>query len=420
MKILMCNSFNYLRGGAERCFIELSELLTERGHEVIPFCMEDERNLPSPYAAYFTSHIDFPTQMQKQGIKPKLTALARVIYSREAQRNIARLIADTQPDIAHVHGIAHETSPSILPVIRRAGIPIVQTLHDYKLICPNTTFVSHGEICESCRGHRYYNVARKRCKRDSLAASTLAAIEMYAHKATQIYERHVDTFIAPSAFLRDKVAEYGIKNSVVHIPNFIDASSFPPHYEPENYFVYCGRFTQEKGILTLLAAMKHVSTGHLYIAGRGDLEPTMRDFLRDKDIENVTFLGHLNTAKLIELVQKALFMVTPSEWYENYPMSVLEAFSCGTPVVGANIGGIPEQVIDGQTGLLFASGNVDDLAQKMNQLLQAPDYAVTLGRNARRQVEKINSPDEHYKQTLDVYQSVLAEAHGREVTYASA
>lgn len=407
MKILMCNSFHYLRGGAERCFFELMTLLADQGHTVIPFCMEDDKNLPSAYAKYFISHIDFPSAVQKKNPVTTINVLNRIIYSGEAYQKISQLIADVQPDIAHIHGIAHETSPSILPAIKRAGIPIVQTLHDYKLLCPNTTFVANGQICESCKGHQYYNVVRKRCKRGSFGASLLAGIEMYVHKIMQIYENNIDTFIAPSQFLCDKIVDYGIRTPVVHIPNFIDTERFPPCYEADDYFVYCGRLTAVKGVRTLIEAMTQIPTSRLYIAGHGELEEELRTYVREHHMQNVEFLGHLNTPDLIALIQRARFMVSPSEWYENYPMTVLEALACGTPVVGAAIGGIPELVKDGETGLLFEAGSVSMLVEKINDLLQNPAKAIAMGRNGRRQVVASNNPALHYRQTLEVYEQAL-------------
>lgn len=404
----MCNSFYYLRGGAERCFLELEKLLTDHGHEVIPFCMQDERNLPSPYAPYFFSNIDFPSRMRQPGLRPKLEAVERTIYSREAARKVKALIAATKPDIAHIHGIAHETSPSILPAIKAAGMPIVQTLHDYKLLCPNTSFVTHGEVCERCKGHHYYNVITHRCKRDSLAASLLAGVEMYIHKALQIYERNVDHFIAPSQFLRDKVVDYAIQTPITQIPNFIDVTAIEPCYDPQDYFVYCGRLVNVKGIKTLVEAMKGVGRSHLYIAGHGDLEAELQTYIAREQLTNITFLGHLQTAELLKLVRGAAFMVVPSEWYENYSMTVLEAFACGTPVLGAAIGGIPEQVNEGKTGLLFPPGNVAALRERINYLLDHRDVAVAMGQQARAQVEVVNDPQAHYEQTVALYRALCA------------
>ncbi len=410
MKVLMCNSFYYLRGGAERCFFDLMHLLESHGHEVIPFSMVDVRNQPSAYDSYFLSKVDFPSHLNNSNsLEAKLRLVERVLYSREAKSKIKALIEATQPDIAHVHGIAHETSPSILPAIKKAGIPIVQTLHDYKLLCPNTSFVSQGVICEKCKKHRYYNVVRYRCKRDSLAASLLAGMELYFHKATKIYEGNVDLFISPSRFLQNKVTEYGIQNPIVHLPNYVNLDDFQPCFKPLDYFVFSGRLTQLKGVETLLAAMRQVKESHLYVAGAGELERHLKAYVLEQRITNVTFVGHLNKSDLIALIQRALFTVVPSEWYENYPMTVLESFACGTPVIGTNIGGIPELVRDGENGLLFEPGNVTDLAKKIYDMLRNREQAVTMGRIGRRQVEQTNSPERHYRQTIRIYKQLVQD-----------
>lgn len=418
MKVLMVNSFHYYRGGSERCFFELSAALERLGHEVVPFSMQHPNNLPSEYDDYFLSYMDFPSKLGKgSSLKDKWQVAERVIYSREARDKIARLIELTKPDIAHVHGIAHETSPSILPAIKQAGIPVVQTLHDYKLMCPNTNFVSQGEVCERCKGHRYYNVVRRRCKRGSLAASALAAVEMTVHKTLHIYERNVDTFIAPSQFLKEKLHEYGIRNQVVNVPNGLDLDRFEPCYTPENYFVFFGRLVNVKGVQTLLEAMRHVPDGKLIIAGSGDLEDELKQFARVHNLHNVEFLGHVNSG-LVELIQRAAFSVVPSEWYENYSMSVIESLACGTPVVGARIGGIPEQVHDGINGLLFESGNAVELAEKINAMLADPAKTIEMGHNGRAQVEQQNSLDIYTRRTIDVYEDLLQPQ--REAIVASA
>lgn len=409
MKILMCNSFHYLRGGAERCFFELSALLESYGHTVIPFCMDDERNIPSEYSDYFISNIDFPSRLQEPGLKSKVSVLERVVYSREANRKIKRLIEATKPDIAHIHGIAHETSPSILPALKEYSIPVVQTLHDYKLVCPNTTLMSGSDVCEQCKGHRYYNVVVNRCKRGSLAASLLAGVEAYSHYVTNIYERHVDLFISPSQFLKEKVKEFGVDTEVVHIPNFINIDEFTPNFEAGNYFVFCGRLVQPKGIRTLIKAMRNINQSHLFVAGNGELEEELKDYAKNYDITNVTFLGHLPKEEIIPLVQNAAFMVTPSEWYENNPMSVIEAFASGTPVIGANIGGIPELVHHGETGLLFEPGNQDELEERILTLLGDKETLVQMGKHCRAHIEEFNSPKIHYQQTISLYESLVSQ-----------
>jgi glycosyltransferase involved in cell wall biosynthesis len=408
MKILMINSFNYLRGGGERCFFDLSDLLRSHGHEVIPFCMDHPRNLPSEYSDYFVSYVDFPTELSKPGLSPKLRVMERVLYSREARRKVEELLAETKPDLVHIHGFIHEMSTSILPALKAAGLPVVQTLHDYKPACPNTTFVSNEQVCEACKGGKYYNMTRFKCKRGSRSASLLATAEMYFHEVLRLYQPNIDLFIAPSRFMRDKMVEHGIRPPITAIPNFINPDSFGPVYEADNHFVYAGRLVRVKGILTLLEAMRRVKTDAvLTIAGSGELEPEMRQFVQDHDLTNVRFMGHLDTAALAQLVQRALFTVVPSEWYENYSMTVIESLACGTPVVGARIGGIPEQVTHGVNGMLFEPGDPVGLAEQMQYLLDNRAAAVEMGRAGRRQIETINGPVAHYEQTLAAYRSVL-------------
>ncbi len=408
MKILMVNSFHYMRGGGERCFFDLSDLLRSHGHEVVPFCMDHPLNIPSEFSDYFVSNIDFPSEMGKSGAGAKLRVVERVLYSREARRKIEALIEKVKPDIVHIHGFIHEMSTSILPAMKAAGLPVVQTLHDYKIVCPNTSFVSHGHICEACKGGKYYNMTRYRCKRGSLSASLLASVEMYFHEAFRLYEPNVDLFISPSRFLADKVVEHGVRKPLTVIPNFIRPDSFQPVYEADNYFVFAGRLVRMKGVLTLLEAVRRVKTdAELVIAGTGELEPELHQFVKDNNLTNVRFVGHLNTADLAKLVQRAIFTVIASEGYENYPMTVIESFACGTPVIGSRIGGIPEEINHGINGLLFEPGDAAGLAEQMQRLLDNRSEALEMGRAGRKQTQEINGPVAHYEQTIAAYQSIL-------------
>lgn len=404
----MCNSFHYLRAGAERCFLDLAALLEANGHEVVPFSMQHEQNLPSPYSQYFISYVNYPELLRgSTSLMDRARIIERVIYSRESYAQVSALIADTKPDIAHIHGIGAETSPSILPAIKEAGIPIVQTLHDYRLLCPQISFVSQGEICERCKGHRYYNVVLRRCKRDSLSASIVAGLEITAHKAMRIYEKNVDKFIAPSRFLMNKFREHGFSRPMVHLPNFVDLEQFQPCYEPETYAVHYGRLVKEKGVMTLLEAMKSVPDQQLYIAGTGDAEAEMKQFIAENNLHRIEMLGHLPSSELIPLVQRAAYTIVPSEWYENYSMSVIESLACATPVIGSWVGGIVEQISDFENGLLFEMGNAADLANKMRFMRDNPEKAREMGRTARAMVEEINDPQKHYEETLAIYKSVM-------------
>lgn len=412
----MVNSYYYIRGGAERCFFDLSDLLRSHGHEVIPFCMDHPMSFPSEFRDDFVSYIDFPTELGKSGLGSKFRVVERAVYSREARRKIEAVIKKVQPELVHIHGFAQQMSTSILPPLKAAGLPVIQTLHDYKMVCPNSSFASHGRVCEACKGGKYYNMTRYRCKRGSLSASLLASVEMYFHEAFRLYEPNIDLFISPSQFLAGKMVEHGIKTPIITIPNFIRPDSFQPVYESGNYYIYAGRLSSEKGIRTLLSAVQRIKTDvELVIAGSGELEQDLRQFVQDNNLNNVRFVGHLNTTELSALMQRAICTVVPSECYENYSMTVIESLACGTPVIGARIGGIPEQVIHGENGLLFEPGDAESLAVQVQRMLDNRDEALEMGRIGRDRIELINGPIAHYDQTMAAYRSILPDDASRNV-----
>jgi glycosyltransferase involved in cell wall biosynthesis len=408
MKILMVNSFYYIRGGAERCFFDLTKLLENHGHHVIPFCMRNPKNKFNPESEFWASYIDFPSLMsRKTSITNVIKAVGRVIYSREAKNAIKKVITRHRPDIAHIHGIAHELSPSILDGLSSMRIPTIFTLHDYKIKCPNTNFISQDKVCEKCYGGKFYNVARYRCKRNNIFASILAGVEAYTHNLLKIYEKNVNCFISPSKFLKNKMHNHGFRTKTVHIPNFINMDRFKPsEKEKKKYCVYLGRIEKIKGVLTLAKAINLTDKVNLIVAGRGEAEPLMRIELSQKKSNKIEFLGHIDTNEIIQLVQEAQFSIIPSEWYENNPMSALESMACGTPVIGANIGGIPEIVQDGVNGLLFEPGDYRQLSKKIEVLRDRPDLCRRMGENGRRMVLQVNNPETHYEKTFDLYKSI--------------
>jgi glycosyltransferase involved in cell wall biosynthesis len=405
VRVLAANKFYYLRGGAERYFFGLCHILEERGHQIIPFSMLDGRNCPSPYSEFFVSHIEF---FEPKTLLQKLAAAQRVLYSSEAKRQIEALLIQTKPRIAHLHNIAHHISPSILHSLKKYGIPVVQTLHDYKLICPTYTLVSAGRICERCRKYRYYNVVLHRCNRGSLAASLLGCIEMYLHKLWRTYEKNVDLFISPSQFLRRKLVEYGFdEHKIAHLPNFIDADDYPFHYAADSdYFVFVGRLIPIKGVLTLLKAMEEVKHFRLLVVGEGYLRPELERYAEGEKL-GVEFLGYKSGHELEQIIKGSLFTVVPSEWYENLPYAILEAFAMGKPVVGSDIGGIPELIEHGANGLLFKAGNAQDLASKIHYLLDHRQMIPEMGRRAREKVEKTYNPESHYQRIISIYNSLI-------------
>jgi len=218
----------------------------------------------------------------------------------------------------------------------------------------------------------------------------------------------VDMFICPSNFIKNKMIDFGMpENRTIHIPNFIDVNKFNPTYENEDYFLYFGRLSEEKGLKTLLKAMKHVRTSKLIIVGTGPIEEELHNMITSLKLENVEMAGFKSGEELLKIVKKSRFSIIPSECYENCPLSVLEAMALGKAVVGANIGGIPELIDNYSTGLIFESGNEESLSKKINLLLKDPLVAVEMGVNSRRKIEEEYNEKQHYHRILQLYSKVL-------------
>jgi glycosyltransferase involved in cell wall biosynthesis len=388
---------------------DLSSMLESHGHQIVPFAMKHEKNMSTEYSQYFVENIDY-NKVIKEGTFKKIYAGLKSIYSLEARNKLLKLVRKENPNIAHVHKIRNTLTPSILYALKKERVPVVQTLHDYRVVCPNYNMYDPNmfKICEACRGHRYFNAVRMKCQKSSYLIGLNIAIESYLYHFLKTYENTIDLFISPSSFLRNKMIEFGIdENKIVHIPNFINSSEYTPNYSNSNYILYFGRLEKHKGLETFIAAMKHVKASKLYLVGEGSYRNMLERYSKKNNMKNVVFLGFVTRKKLIELVRFSLFTVLPSEWYENCPMAVLESFAFGKPVIGANIGGIPDLIDDGSTGMLFDSGDVDDLAEKINYLLINKNLVVKMGRNARKMVEEKYNENIHYERLMGVYKKLL-------------
>lgn len=403
MKILLANKYLYPKGGAENSFFVTAELLKRNGHEVSFFSMRHPKNVASEYEKYFISNVDY----ESGGIGQSVINAGRLLYSFEAKRKIDGLIRHLQPDVAHLNNIYHQISPSILHVFKKYRIPVVMSLRDYKLVCATYAMLRDWQPCESCSRGKYYNCARFRCVDGSFLKSMVNTVEMYLHhKLLHIYDL-VDVFISPSRFLKDKVAEMGFKGKVSYLPNCVDPGDFNPSFEVKGDTIcYVGRLSKEKGIATLIEAVKGLDV-QLKIIGDGPLREVIEQSIAAEGITNVTLLGHMSISELKEQVAQCVCAIVPSEWYENNPRSVIEAFALGKPVIGARIGGIPELVKDGETGLTFTSGDANDLRAKIEQLMADREAITRMGRNARAFVEKELNADTHYEKLMDVYQYAI-------------
>lgn len=399
-RLLSVNNYHYRRGGAEAVYLAQNALFEQAGWEVVPFAMRHPDNLPSAWSGYFVEEIEFG---QAYGPLDRLRRALKAVYSREARARLRALIERVRPDIVHAHNVYHHLSPAIFPVVKAAGLPLVLTLHDLKLACPAYTMLSRGAVCERCRGGRYRHVLARRCMKGSVALSALVYAEATLHERLGSYRRHVDRFVVPSRFYRDKLVEWGWPaERFVHIPNCLDTRPYHPCPEPGREVLYFGRLAPEKGLHTLVAAAAR--TGHpLCLVGEG---PQRAALQRQAEASGarVRFTGRLSGAALRREVAAARAVVLPSEWYENAPLSVLEAYALGKPVLGAAIGGIPELVREGQTGWTFAPGRVDDLAEALGRLYGCADSRLaSMGRAARHWVQSCFTPAAQLERLRGLY-----------------
>jgi glycosyltransferase involved in cell wall biosynthesis len=398
----MVNKFYRPVGGPETVVRETTEALTRDGHEVIPFSMHHPDNWPSEWSDYFVSNVDY--RKGRYGSLRLASEALRMVYSVEARRKIEALIAKVRPDLAHLHNIYHQISPSILPALKKAGVANVLTLHDGKLMCPAYFFLVRGEICERCGGSRFYNCFLRKCVKNSRLKSLLCTTEMYVHRMTGIYKRNIDVFISPSEFHRSRLLAAGLAapDRVLKITNSIDVESIQPS-EPGDYALYLGQLDSHKGVLTLLKAMEQCPDVPLRMAGQGPLEAECARQIEDKRLKNVQMTGFLTGHALQDTIRGALFLVLPSECHENCPMAVLEAAAYGKPAVVTNIGGLPELIEEGVTGFLAPPRNPEELASKIALLGRDRDLVRQMGRRAREKAEREFSHAVYYDKLVKAY-----------------
>jgi glycosyltransferase involved in cell wall biosynthesis len=411
LKILIINTYHHIRGGDSFHALNLGALLENSGHTVHYFAMQGKNNLPCPDERYFVGEIDY-----RQALKSSLTngyrVLWRSLYSTEAKKSIAKQLDEVKPDIAHLHSIRHHLTKSILPEIAQRNIPIVWTLHDYKELCPNTSFYDGTRICEACKGKRYYSLIKKRCKKGSLLPSLVTYLEAHINDCLG-YDEFISLYISPSLFLRNKFIEYGYDSHKIRsFPNFLRLNDFVPDPAHEDYLLYVGRLEQEKGLKTLIEGFTRAAQANphlrLKIAGNGSMEEELKSQLSIGNATSVEMVGFRQGQELRDLLQKAKAVIVPSEWYENYPFASLEAMACGKPVIASRIGGIPEQVEDEVTGFLFEPFNPASLSEKIEMLQGLSEKEIALmGQRAREAVEKHNAPDVYLDFILQVYNDLL-------------
>jgi glycosyltransferase involved in cell wall biosynthesis len=373
------------------------EFLMAAGHDVIDFSMADPRNVPSAHADWFVSARNY----RNGSLRGKVSSVVNFVHSPEAVRKIRTLIEATRPDVVHCHNIYHQLTPSIIRSAKQMDVPVVLTLHDYKPVCPVYNRLSDGKPCSACLEGQFMNVLRRRCAEGSRGKSGLLYAEATVQRWLGSYET-LDHVIAPSEFLREAVTRWRFPKervSVVHNGVDVDASS--ASQDDENYLLYLGRLSPEKGLITLGEAHRDTNM-RLIVAGTGPLDESLR-----KRFPQLEMVGHQTGPALQKLLEQAAAVVVPSECYENCPMSVLEAMAYGKPVIASRIGGIPELVVDGETGLLFEPGDTAELRANLISLAIDQNKRRQLGQAARARAEARFSLKNHNQKVLKILTAVV-------------
>ncbi|MBR4293055.1 MAG: glycosyltransferase [Clostridia bacterium] len=401
MKILMVNKFLYPRGGCETYMLNLAEELKAKGHEVEYFGMYDEKNTVGNSLGEYTSNMDFHSTGAARFLYP-----FKIIYSTEAQRKIGRVLDEFKPDVVHMNNINFQLTPSIIYAVKKRGIPLVQTVHDYQMICPNHLLYSFGEVkpCERCIKGSKLNCFKYGCIHGSKAKSLIGALEAKLYSLLKTYSK-VDLYICPSRFLEEKLLSaselYAGKTLTIH--NFIEKKPLPEKVTPEKpYVAFASRLSKEKGVTLLYEAAKLLPDYSFVVAGSGPDGDCL------KEVPNIKMEGFLTGDKLTSLMANAHVMLLPSVWYENCPLSILETHSFGVPVITMNSGGMAELVEDGKTGALINIPTPEAVAEAIKRCFEDKEYYDTLKKNCETMREKIIGVSEYCDVVVEQYQKLLS------------
>ena len=396
MRVLLVNKFLYPKGGAETYTFKLGEMLEKYGHTVQYFGLENPANTVGNSAGAYVTDMDFG-----KGIRKNLTAPLRIIYSSEARKKITKVLCDFAPDVVHLNNIQFHLTPSIILAVekyrKKTGrrVKLVYTAHDYQLICPSHgLFDTNIQVCEKCLGGNYTHCLRTKCMKNSRSKSLLAMLDAYYWKLRKAYV-YIDTIICPSRFLKSKLdTQPRFANKTVAIHNFIAPRKVSAVQKGE-YILEFGHLSKDKGTLTLLEVAKRMPNVKFIFAGYGAAETEIAK------VGNAEFVGFKTGEALTKLISEALCTVCPSEMYENCPYSVMESQTLTAPVLGANIGGIPELIRDGVTGLIFIPGDADDLEKKLRYFLETPGIKEAYAENCKGVT--FETPETYYEKMLKIY-----------------
>jgi glycosyltransferase involved in cell wall biosynthesis len=401
VRILHVNKFLYRRGGAESYLEDAAELMAAAGHEVGFWGMQHPENTHLGLADTFPDQVELSPA--PAGVRAKLGTAARMVWSTQARRLVGEALDRFRPDVVHLHNIYHQLSPAILGPMKQRGLPVVMTLHDYKLVCPSYHLLDHGRACDACLDGRFRHAVQRRCKDGSLALSGLLAAETAVHRRLHAY-RGVDLFLCPSRFLHDKVATVELyRDRLRLLPNFVVPSGPPSMGDPDGPVVAAARLSAEKGVDTLVRAAAHLPPGRrVAIAGDGPEAAALARLAAEVAPGRVDLLGRLDRGEVGKLFAGASVVVCPSRVQENQPMTLIEAMAAGVPMVGTDLGGTGELIREGVDGALAPAEDPVALGAAISRVLK-PDKWRHLGIAAHRRFEEDFAPDTHRERLTEAY-----------------
>jgi glycosyltransferase involved in cell wall biosynthesis len=393
LKIVLVHNYYQRPGGEDRVYAQERQLLESRGHAVLTYQRSNSETV---------------------GYSPmkKMWLPGKMVWADDSYQHIKQLLRNEKPHLVHVHNTFFQISPAIFAACQEAGVPVVQTLHNFRLMCPAATFFRDGKICEKCREGGLWQSIRHGCYRESRGATAAVALMLAMHRKAQTWIEKVTLHIALTRFSRGKFAEGGLPaEKIVVKPNFV-APDPGAKNDIGDGAVFVGRFSPEKGLATLLRAWRKLREPiPLRILGDGPLRGELERMASDLNLSNVTFMGHMGNDDAQAAIKGARVLVLPSENYENFPVTIVEAMSCGTPVVCSRLGAMQEIVADRITGLHFSPGNAEDLAEKVAWAWDHPGEIKDMGRAARLEYEQKYTAENNYATLMSIYQQALSITH---------
>lgn len=404
MKILLINRFHYRKGGSEAVYFNTAELLQKAGHKVIFFSFTDNKNVPCEQSDYFVN-----------SSVSRIKGMMNYFFNSEVKQKLELLIEKEKPDIAHVHLIWGGVSPAIFSILKKHHIPLIHTAHDYRMICPAYTFNCNGHICEECAGKHFYKCAIKKCSKGKLIESSLMALEMYERNIFFKPENNFSGIIYVSKFSKDKHLLYRPQLGRVHSMVQYNCSQEPPakllNKFNRSYYLFFGRLSYEKGVDKLIDVFAKLPNLKLKIVGTGPLETGLKEKVNSLNIKNIEFAGYKCGYELQSIIANASFVIVPSQWYENNPMTIIESYSLQTPVIGADLGGIPEIIDNGKTGYIFDHNSNDDLVKLLCISSDLNDVQYKeMSRNARTFYDSNFSQNGYAEKLVEFYNSVIKQS----------